>query len=1038
MVVIASFSTFVFILMKQHRSRLRFDCPAAHRKICLEKTNWGAATGRPMRDPWSMKTLPRTLFTITLLIAAIGAASPSARAGELVYSQLSDNQSTFGPSQLWTATGVNSELADEFNVTANIDRVTVGGFVWGTVTFQCVYVRFYAFGADNKPGALQREYFLAPGDPNLVFNQTTGAISATLSQTFTATGRHFFSVQVVSNYWYWWSSSSGAPRGEAFYFRNNSTGEPWHHGDNLNTNVNADLVLGLYGTVTGAGTITSLSDNTLPRSGFLEIFGSNFGGDGTVLIGGIPAPVANWGSTRIVAYVPESAPLGSLPVQVISDAGGSNTVPLNVTARPPADGHVNWRFRMDGPYTEVRPAIAPDRTIYAIDVFDHLYALTPDGGLKWLIRGAGDKGVAVGGDGSIYVASESFINAYNPDGSVKWHFVQTPRAFICLGVSVGPDGNIYSVGTEGMGVFSLTPAGAVRWQTPERYVRRIVDYAEILFGPNGDTQQLYFAANNHLRALRLDGTDVFEIPGWYGQPAVGPDGTVHSAFSAYSPNGSLLWTLQSPFPYNTFTPPDIGSNGIHYFVQNLSRLFALNPDGSQRWLTDVNGYVGGPIVDPQNSQLVMGSADTLNHPGFIISANTQNGQETWRVVLPLEDPTVWNPAIGMFGFNQFPSTRARFAADGQAAYIHTATATGDNNTSKSFLYSLTTGNGTPPPPSPTPTATATATATPGTTPTPPATPTPTPTPGVTPIPTPTPTATATATATPIATPTPTPMGSPTPSASPAPSSTPIPSPAANAVNLSTRVRVQTGENVGIGGFIITGTAPKHILIRAIGPSLSGFGVPNALANPALELHGPGDFATMANDNWRDTQEAAIQATGIAPSQDLESAIDATLNPGAYTAVVSGANNTAGVALIEVYDLSQAVPAKLANISTRAFVGTGNDLVIAGFILGGSTGNDRIVVRGIGPSLTAVGVSAALANPTLELRDNNGTLLVANNDWQEDAAQASELTAAGLAPSSPLESGIAMSLPPGAYTALLAGVNNGTGVGVVEVYGRGQP
>jgi hypothetical protein len=252
------------------------------------------------------------------------------------------------------------------------------------------------------------------------------------------------------------------------------------------------------------------------------------------------------------------------------------------------------------------------------------------------------------------------------------------------------------------------------------------------------------------------------------------------------------------------------------------------------------------------------------------------------------------------------------------------------------------------------------------------------------------------------------------------------------------VRVQTGDNAGIGGFIISGTAPKHVLIRAIGPSLTGFGVPNALANPALELHGPGQFLTVVNDNWKDTQGSAIQATGIAPSHDLESAIDATLDPGAYTAVVRGSNNTAGVALIEVYDLSQAVPAKLANISTRAFVSSGDDIVIAGFILANAAGADRIVVRGIGPSLIAFGVSAALANPTLELRDNNGALLVANDDWQSDPTQAAELTAAGLAPTNSLEAGIAATLPPGSYTALLAGVNNSTGIGVVEVYDRGMP
>jgi len=254
------------------------------------------------------------------------------------------------------------------------------------------------------------------------------------------------------------------------------------------------------------------------------------------------------------------------------------------------------------------------------------------------------------------------------------------------------------------------------------------------------------------------------------------------------------------------------------------------------------------------------------------------------------------------------------------------------------------------------------------------------------------------------------------------------------------MRVQAGDDVGIGGFIITGTAPKHLLLRAIGPSLTQFGVPDALADTVLELHGPGTFATITNDNWRDdpTQEVAIIATGIAPPNNLESAIDATLNPGAYTAVVRGKNNSSGVALVEAYDLSQAVPARLANLSTRAVVSTGDNIVIGGFLLGGHNGNDRIVARGIGPSLAAFGVSNAQANPTLELRDGNGALLIANNDWQDNPTQATELSAAGLAPTNPLESAIAATLPPGLYTALLAGLNNGTGVGLVEVYDRGAP
>jgi hypothetical protein len=296
------------------------------------------------------------------------------------------------------------------------------------------------------------------------------------------------------------------------------------------------------------------------------------------------------------------------------------------------------------------------------------------------------------------------------------------------------------------------------------------------------------------------------------------------------------------------------------------------------------------------------------------------------------------------------------------------------------------------------------------------------------------------TPTPTATTTPGPTSTPTPGTTPTPTPSGTPGPASQALNLSTRMRILTGDNVGIGGFIITGTGTKHVLIRAIGPSLSQFGITNPLADPVLELHGPGAFVTITDDNWKDdpVQRALIEATGLQPTNDFESAIEAQLDPGNYTAIVSGKNNTTGVGLVEIYDLAASDPAKLGNISTRAFVSTGNDIVIAGFILGGTnTGPDRVIIRGLGPSLSGSGVPNPLANPALELRDNNGTLVIANNDWQDDPTQATELTNANLAPTNNLESGIAATLPPGLYTALLSGVNNGTGVGLVEVYHRGQ-
>ena len=267
---------------------------------------------------------------------------------------------------------------------------------------------------------------------------------------------------------------------------------------------------------------------------------------------------------------------------------------------------------------------------------------------------------------------------------------------------------------------------------------------------------------------------------------------------------------------------------------------------------------------------------------------------------------------------------------------------------------------------------------------------------------------------------------------------------AQAVNFSTRMRVDVGDKVGIGGFIITGSGPRQVLVRAIGPSLTSYGIPaaNVLADPVLELHGPTGFATITNNNWRDTQEHPIQDTGIPPTNDLESAILATLNPGAYTAIVRRNGNTQlGIALVEAYDLdalgiSGASSSSLANISTRAFCGMGGDVIIAGFILGNGGGDDSVIVRGLGPSLTAPGVPNVLANPTLELRNSDGTLLLSNNDWHDNAAQAAQITAAGLAPSNNLESAIAATLSPGLYTALLAGLNNTTGNALVEVYDRG--
>ena len=256
-----------------------------------------------------------------------------------------------------------------------------------------------------------------------------------------------------------------------------------------------------------------------------------------------------------------------------------------------------------------------------------------------------------------------------------------------------------------------------------------------------------------------------------------------------------------------------------------------------------------------------------------------------------------------------------------------------------------------------------------------------------------------------------------------------------AMNISTRARVETGDNVLIGGFIITGNAAKKVIIRAIGPSLSQHGLSDVLADPTLDLYDGNSALLQSNDNWQDdpSQASQISASGLAPSNNLESAIIATLQPGNYTAIVRGKNSGQGIALAEVYDLDPAADSQLGNISGRSYVQTNDDVMIGGFIIGNNIGATKVIVRAIGPSLSQSGLTNVLADPTLELYDGNGALLQSNDNWQDDADQAARISADNLAPSNSLESAMWASLAPGNYTAIVRGKNNGVGIGIVEVY-----
>jgi hypothetical protein len=253
------------------------------------------------------------------------------------------------------------------------------------------------------------------------------------------------------------------------------------------------------------------------------------------------------------------------------------------------------------------------------------------------------------------------------------------------------------------------------------------------------------------------------------------------------------------------------------------------------------------------------------------------------------------------------------------------------------------------------------------------------------------------------------------------------------LNISTRLRVEIGDKVMIGGFIVTGNASKAVVLRGLGSSLTQFGLTDVLQDPVLELLDSNSSLIFRNDNWKDDQRSLIEGTVFEPFDDRESVIVVTLQPGAYTAILTGKGQTTGVGLVEIYDTDATSDSQLANIATRGFVQTGSNVMIGGFILGNSTNPTHVAVLGIGPSLSQFGLTDLLADPTLELHDGNGALLISNDDWTDDATTATELVAHGLAPQNAKESGIFSSLPPGQFTAILAGKDGGIGIGVVEIF-----
>ncbi len=585
------------------------------------------------------------------------------------------------------------------------------------------------------------------------------------------------------------------------------------------------------------------------------------------------------------------------------------------------EGTLRWRF-LTGDWVDASPAVAPDGTVYAGSWDGKLYALTPAGAKKWDYSvGAGNyiySSPALGADGTIYFgAGDGHLHALRPDGTLKWTY---PAAdWIDSSPAIGPDGVLYFGSWDGY-VYALRDE-----DTAPRELWRFATNGPVLASPAvGRDGTVYIPANDgYLYALdaatgakRWD----YQITGTLeGSPALGPDGTIYLGgtspyLHALAPDGRLLWRFPTTDP--VVSTPAVRADGSVIFGTTGAAIYALHADGTQKWKVATGDWVdSSPVIAPDGT-IYVGSYDRR------LYALRGNGAPASR-------------------FSAWPLFRRDPA--------HTAR-------------------------------------------------------------------------------------------------TPAPLADGRLVNLSTRAAAGAGSTL-IAGFVVAGSAPKEFLVRAVGPALAAFGIAAPLADPLLELHSTvgGQSAPVGlNENWSDhgrgpALAAAALRTGAfpLPAASRDAAILAALSPRPHTAVVRGAGDDTGLALVEVYDADSADPAaRLVNLSTRARVGLGDQALTPGFVVGG-TGPLRLLVRAVGPGLVPLGVPGALARPVLTLFAGS-TALAANTGWTTGVAAADLRGAARAVGAFPLgetsaDSALLVTLDPGAYTLRVAGAGDTAGEALVEVY-----